>query len=89
MILLFNWNVQEQNKSWDEPNPSTPSHHALSNLAALAKLDEFQVGILVGKQSCESKSIEFGSESWMLVQIGSGSRLLSSILKEKFKNCFN
>lgn len=34
---------EEQHKSWEEPNPSTPSH-ALCNLAALAKLDEFQEG---------------------------------------------
>ena len=37
------------------------------------------------KQCCWSKYIEFGSGSSILTQFGSGSRVILSILKEKFK----
>ena len=41
------------------------------------------------KQCCESKYIDFGSSGFrILVQFGSGSKVMVSILKEKIKNNF-
>ena len=44
-----------------------------------------KIKISTGKQCCGSKYIEFGCGSRILAQVGSGSRVMQSILKEKLK----